>query len=283
MRVLVTGGAGFIGSHTVVELVQDGHEPVVLDSLANAKRSVMDRVERITGYRVPLVVGDVRDDATLDDVFDGGRIDAVVHFAGLKAVGESVQRPLDYYDVNVSGTVRLLRAMLRHAVGTFVFSSSATVYGDPASVPLPETAERHLPANPYGRSKLMVEHILEDLAAANPELRLGALRYFNPIGAHASGLIGEYPAGIPNNLMPVITQVAVERLPKLRVFGADYDTRDGTCIRDYIHVTDLARGHLAALEFLRTEPGLHVWNLGTGEGTTVLELVEAFQRITGVR
>jgi UDP-glucose 4-epimerase len=283
VKVLVTGGAGFIGSHTVVELVLDGHEPVVLDSLANAKRSVMDRVERITGYRVPLVVGDVRDDATLDGVFGAGDIEAVIHFAGLKAVGESVDRPLDYYDVNVTGTVKLLQGMLRHGVSTFVFSSSATVYGDPATVPLPETAERHLPSNPYGRSKLMVEHILEDLAVARTDLHLGALRYFNPVGAHSSGLIGEDPIGIPNNLMPVITQVAVERLPALRVFGGDYDTRDGTCIRDYIHVTDLARGHLAALKFLQTNAGLHVWNLGTGEGTTVLELIDAFQRTTGVR
>lgn len=282
MKILVTGGAGFIGSHTVVEMVLDGHEPVVLDTLVNAKPSVIDRVEQITGYRVPLVRGDVRDTDVLDGVLADAGFDGVIHFAGLKAVGESVERPLDYFDVNVGGSVSVLRAMRRHGVDAFVFSSSATVYGDPEVLPIPEDAPRRPPANPYGRSKLMVEQVLEDLAAAEPAMRIGVLRYFNPVGAHDSGLIGEDPNDVPNNLMPYIAQVASERLPHLRVFGSDYATPDGTGIRDYIHVVDLARGHLAAMRFLAEHRGLHCWNLGTGVGTSVLQLKEAFERTAGL-
>jgi UDP-glucose 4-epimerase len=283
MKILVTGGAGFIGSHTVVELVLEGHHPVVFDSLVNAKPSVLDRVEAITGYRVPLVRGDVRDDDALDAVLSEGDYDGVIHFAGLKAVGESVARPLEYFENNVAGSVALLRTMNRHGVDILVFSSSATVYGDPAVLPTPEDAPLQPPTNPYGRSKLMVEEILRDVAAADPGLRIGVLRYFNPVGAHESGLIGEDPADTPNNLMPYIAQVATERLPRLYVFGGDYETADGTGVRDYIHVVDLARGHVAALRHLADHAGLHVWNLGTGQGTSVLELVDAFERASGVK
>lgn len=282
MKILVTGGAGFIGSHTVVELILDGHEPVVYDTLVNAKPSVLDRLEAITGYRVPFVRGDVRDAEQLDSAMDGAGFDGVIHFAGLKAVGESASRPLDYFDVNVGGSVAVLKAMLRHGIDTLLFSSSATVYGDPEMLPLPETARLGTPTNPYGRSKLMVEQVLGDLAESKPELKLGALRYFNPVGAHESGLIGEDPTDEPNNLMPYIAQVAVERLPRLSVFGGDYDTPDGTGVRDFIHVVDLAKGHLAAMSHLIDHPGLHTWNLGTGVGTSVLELVSAFERASGV-
>ena len=281
MKILVTGGAGFIGSHTVVELVLDGHEPVVVDTLVNAKPSVIGRVERITGYRVPLVRADVRDGVALDAVMREG-FDGVIHFAGLKAVGESMDRPLDYFDVNVGGSVNVLLAMSRNGIERFLFSSSATVYGEPEVLPIPESAPRRPPTNPYGRSKLMVEQVLEDLALSAPEMEIGVLRYFNPVGAHESGLIGEDPNDVPNNLMPYIAQVASERLPRLEVFGGDYDTRDGTGVRDFIHVVDLARGHLAALRHLEGRPGLHVWNLGTGVGTSVLELVAAFERASGV-
>ena len=282
MKILVTGGAGFIGSHTVVELVLEGHEPVVYDSLVNAKPTVLDRLETITGYRVPLVQADVRDPEALDEVFRDGDFEAVIHFAGLKAVGESVARPLDYFETNVAGSLALLKAMERHAVETFVFSSSATVYGEPTVLPTPEDAPLQPPTNPYGRSKLMVEEILRDVAVAAPALRIGILRYFNPVGAHESGLIGEDPLDVPNNLMPYIAQVATERLPCLYVFGGDYETPDGTGVRDYIHVVDLARGHVAAVRHLATHAGLHVWNLGTGHGTSVLELVGAFERASGV-
>lgn len=282
MKFLVTGGAGFIGSHTVVELILDGHEPVVYDTLVNAKPSVLDRLETITGYRVPFVLGDVRDPGGLNSVMDGAGFDGVIHFAGLKAVGESVTRPLDYFDVNVGGSVAVLQAMLRHGIDTLLFSSSATVYGDPEILPLPETARLGAPTNPYGRSKLMVEQVLGDLAQSEPDLKLGALRYFNPVGAHESGLIGEDPTDVPNNLMPYIAQVAAERLPRLCVFGADYETPDGTGVRDFIHVVDLAKGHLAAMRYLVEHPGFHTWNLGTGVGTSVLELVTAFERASGV-
>lgn len=282
MKILVTGGAGFIGSHTVVELILDGHEPVVIDALVNSRASVIDRLETITGYRVPLVHGDVRHAPTLDAVLAGAAFDGIIHFAGLKAVGESVERPLDYFDVNVGGSVAVLQAMLRHGVDTLLFSSSATVYGDPTTLPIPEDAELAPPTNPYGRSKLMVEQILGDLSIARPEMKLGILRYFNPVGAHESGLIGEDPLDIPNNLMPYIAQVAAERLPRLFVFGDDYATADGTGVRDFIHVVDLARGHLAAMRHLIGHPGVHTWNLGTGIGTSVLELIGAFERASGV-
>ncbi|MEX1004374.1 MAG: UDP-glucose 4-epimerase GalE [Acidimicrobiia bacterium] len=282
MKILVTGGAGFIGSHTVVELVLEGHEPTVFDSFVNAKPSVIDRVETITGYRVPLVRGDVRDSDALEAAFRHGDFEGVIHFAGLKAVGESVAHPLDYFDSNVAGSVTLLEAMGRHGVDTFVFSSSATVYGEPTVLPTPEEAALQPPTNPYGRSKLMVEEILRDVSTATPAMRIGILRYFNPVGAHESGLIGEDPADVPNNLMPYIAQVATERLPRLAVFGGNYDTPDGSGVRDYIHVVDLARGHIAAMRHLVDHPGLHVWNLGTGQGTSVLDMVEAFERASGV-
>ena len=282
MKILVTGGAGFIGSHTVVELVLDGHDPVIYDSMINAKPSIFTRLEQITGYAVPFIHGDVRDSEGLDTAMADAGFDAVIHFAGLKAVGESVARPLEYFDVNVGGSVTVLKAMHRHSVDTFLFSSSATVYGEPERLPIPEDAPRRPPTNPYGRSKLMVEQILEDLATARPDHRIGILRYFNPVGAHESGFIGEDPNDVPNNLMPYIAQVAAERLPRLYVFGGDYPTPDGTGVRDFIHVVDLAKGHVAALRRLQDVAGLNVWNLGTGAGTSVLELVSAFERASGV-
>lgn len=283
MRVLVTGGAGYIGSHTVVELLEAGHDPVVVDSLVNSKPSVLDRVENITGYRVPFHRFDIRDSAALDHLMAEAGFEAVLHFAGLKAVGESVQHPLAYYDANVGGSVTLLAAMERHGIKTIVFSSSATVYGDPPAVPVTESMPTGNPTNPYGWTKLMIEQILGDVHAGDQGWNIALLRYFNPVGAHPSGVIGEDPEGLPNNLMPYISQVAAERLPELRVFGNDYPTRDGTGVRDYIHVVDLARGHVSALDRLQSDPGLHVWNLGTGAGVTVLELVAAFERASGVR
>lgn len=279
-KVLVTGGAGYIGSHTVVELVGAGHQVVVLDNLSNASRRSLERVERITGTRIPLVVGDVRDAALLRDLLARERFDATLHFAGLKAVGESVARPLDYYDCNIAGTTTLLECLDEAEVRTLVFSSSATVYGDPQSVPIREDAPTG-PTNPYGRTKWMIEFILRDLAAADPRWSVGILRYFNPAGAHPSGLIGEDPQGIPNNLMPFVSQVAVGRREFLSVFGGDYPTDDGTGVRDFIHVVDLARGHLAALEHARAQAGVFTVNLGTGLGCSVLELVAAFERASG--
>lgn len=283
MRVLVTGGTGYIGSHTVVELLLEGHDVVIVDSLANSKASVVDRIGEITGRSPELRVADIRDEEAIEKVVAGADFDAVIHFAGLKAVGESVARPLGYYDANVAGSVTLFRVLDRHDVRTVVFSSSATVYGDPDAVPVVETMPTRPPTNPYGRTKLMIEQILSDLYQSDHRWRVGLLRYFNPVGAHESGVIGEDPNDIPNNLMPYIAQVATERLPRLQVFGADYDTVDGTGVRDYIHVVDLARGHLAALRRLEAEGGLHVWNLGTGTGTSVLELVEAFERASAAR
>ena len=280
--VLVTGGAGYIGSHTVVELLGAGWPVVVLDNLSNASAESLERVERITGRAVPLVRGDVRDEALVTDVLARHRIGAALHFAGLKAVGESVARPLDYYDNNVTGTQVLLRCMQAAGVRRFVFSSSATVYGDPESVPLREDA-RTGPTNPYGRSKWMVECILNDLAVADPGWSIAILRYFNPVGAHVSGLIGEDPSDVPNNLMPFVAQVAVGRRERLAVFGSDWPTRDGTGVRDYIHVVDLARGHLAALGRVFANAGGFIVNLGTGKGYSVLEMVRAFERASGRR
>jgi len=280
--ILVTGGAGYIGSHAVVELMAAGHEALVVDSLANSKRSVVDRVARIAGRRPRFAQVDVRDRAGLAALFADQRFEAVIHFAGLKAVGESVARPLAYYDNNVSGTVALAECMAEAGVKTLVFSSSATVYGEPASVPIREDFPLAA-TNPYGRSKLVIEDILRDLAAADPEWRIGLLRYFNPVGAHASGLIGEDPNDVPNNLMPYVAQVAAGKLPELRVFGDDYPTPDGTGVRDYIHVVDLARGHLAALEALRRRGGVLTVNLGTGRGYSVLEMVRAFEAASGRR
>ena len=282
MHVLVTGGAGFIGSHTVVELLQAGYEVVIIDNFSNSSPLVLSRIEGIAGKRPLLIEGDIRDRALLDDVFKQHEIDAVVHFAGLKAVGESVQKPLEYYDNNVSGSVVLFEAMRDAGVKRLVFSSSATVYGDPEEIPISENCPIGVPTNPYGMSKLMVERILQDLVVAEADFSVALLRYFNPIGAHESGLIGENPSGIPNNLLPYVTQVAIGKLEKLSVFGSDYPTVDGTGVRDYIHVVDLAKGHLAALDYLKGAVGCHVWNLGTGQGYSVLQIIEAFEKATGV-
>lgn len=278
--ILVTGGIGYIGSHTCVALMAAGHDVVVLDNLCNSEPGVLDRINAISGKTPVLVTGDVRDPALLADVFSRYAIQAVIHFAGLKAVGESVAKPLEYYDNNVNGTLQLLAAMRRAEVKTFVFSSSATVYGDPASVPIREDFPRSA-TNPYGRSKLIIEDILADLVTAESDWRIARLRYFNPVGAHPSGRIGENPSGIPNNLMPYVAQVATGQRPFLNVWGNDYPTPDGTGVRDYIHVIDLADGHVAALRYLDRQGGLLTVNLGTGRGYSVLEMVRAFERASG--
>lgn len=278
MKVLVTGGAGYIGSHTVVELLAAGNDVVIIDNLCNSKASVLDRLEHITGRQPRFIEGDIRDRAAVTKALDG--CDAVIHFAGLKAVGESVAQPLRYYDNNVSGSVTLFAAMAAAGVKTLVFSSSATVYGDPHAVPIREDFPLSA-TNPYGRSKLMIEDILRDLIRSEPDWRIALLRYFNPVGAHASGIIGEDPNDIPNNLMPYVAQVAVGRLPQLSVFGNDYPTPDGTGVRDYIHVVDLAQGHLAALRALQPQAGIITVNLGTGRGYSVLEMVRAFEKASG--
>ena len=280
--ILVTGGAGYIGSHTCVELLQSGRRVVVLDNLSNSSRASLDAVQRITQNKVDFVAGDIRDRDVLDELFGNYAISSVLHFAGLKAVGESNDQPLRYYDNNVNGTLTLVEAMAAHDCKTLVFSSSATVYGVPESTPLTEGSKLGA-INPYGRTKLLVEEMLQDLHASDPSWRISLLRYFNPVGAHASGEIGEDPNDIPNNLMPFISQVAVGRLEKLKVFGDDYDTPDGTGVRDYIHVVDLARGHLAALDYLKDTPKLCVHNLGTGRGYSVLEAVRAFEAASGKR
>jgi UDP-glucose 4-epimerase len=278
--ILVTGGAGYIGSHTCVALIEAGYTPVVYDNLCNSSAESLARVERITGKRPAFVQADIRDAARLDAVFAQHKIDAVIHFAGLKAVGESVEKPLMYYDNNVGGTVVLLEAMQRAKVHNLIFSSSATVYGDPASTPIREDFPLSA-TNAYGRSKLMIEEILGDLHRAEPHWRIARLRYFNPVGAHDSGLIGEDPRGIPNNLMPFVTQVAVGRLQKLRVFGGDWPTVDGSGVRDYIHVMDLAEGHVAALRYQLGHEGMLTVNLGTGQGYSVLQMVQAFGKSIG--
>lgn len=280
--ILVTGGTGYIGSHTCVALAQAGHAVVLLDNLSNSSIAVLDRLETLCGVRPSFVQGDIRDAALLDKVFAQQPIRAVIHFAGLKAVGESIEQPLEYYDNNVSGTLQLLAAMRRAKVTSFVFSSSATVYGNPASMPVREDFPRSA-TNPYGRSKLIVEDILADLQQAEPAWRIARLRYFNPVGAHESGLIGEDPQGVPNNLMPYIAQVAAGRRDCLNVWGDDYPTPDGTGVRDYIHVMDLAAGHIAALDYLDRCGGLLTANLGTGRGFSVLEMVHAFERASGRR
>ncbi|WP_411360654.1 UDP-glucose 4-epimerase GalE [Pseudidiomarina sp. YC-516-91] len=277
--ILVTGGAGYIGSHTVVELLEAGHELLVLDDLSNSVRESLNRVEHITGKKVIFVQGDIADKALLRSIFSDHSITAVMHFAGFKAVGESVREPLMYYRNNFSGTVSLCEVMNEFGVKRIVFSSSATVYGDPASVPIREDFPTGGTTNPYGTSKYMVERLLADLCIADPEWSVTVLRYFNPVGAHASGLIGEDPNGIPNNLVPYIAQVAVGKLEQLSVYGDDYPTPDGTGVRDYIHVVDLARGHLAALEHMR--PGFDAVNLGTGSGVSVLEMIRAFEATSG--
>ncbi|MDR5902786.1 UDP-glucose 4-epimerase GalE [Halomonas icarae] len=281
MQILVTGGAGYIGSHTVVELLEAGHEVVVIDNLCNGSREALRRVERITGKPVHFVECDIRDREGLDAVFSEHAIDAVIHFAGLKAVGESVGKPLAYYENNVHGTLVLCQAMEAAGVRRMVFSSSATVYGSEAPVPYVETTSRGTTSNPYGTSKAMVEKVLEDLVVADERWSVAVLRYFNPIGAHPSGLIGEDPQGIPNNLMPYIAQVAVGRLDELTIFGNDYPTVDGTCERDYLHVVDLAVGHLKALKALEWR-GVRTYNMGTGKAVSVLDMVKSFSRVTGV-
>ena len=279
--ILLTGGAGYIGSHTTLALLQAGHDVVVLDNLCNSSAESLKRVAQLAGRALVFVEGDIRDRAVLDRLFAEHSVDAVLHFAGLKAVGESVAHPLRYYDNNVHGSQVLLQACADAGVFNVVFSSSATVYGEPAQMPISEACPVDQPTNPYGRSKLMVEDMLRDVAASDPRWRIAILRYFNPVGAHESGQIGEDPNGIPNNLLPFIAQVAVGKLPELAVFGSDYPTPDGTGVRDYIHVVDLAEGHLRALEALRVRSGTHVWNLGTGYGYSVLEMVHAFEAASG--
>ena len=278
--ILITGGTGYIGSHTSVELLAAGHDVFIIDNLCNSKTSVLDRIERIAGKRPQFAQIDIRDRAALRRLFAAQRFAAVIHFAGLKAVGESVAQPLAYYDNNVSGSVALFECMAEAEIKTIVFSSSATVYGEPATVPIREDFPLTA-SNPYGRSKLVIEDILRDLVRADPAWRVGLLRYFNPVGAHPSGLIGEDPQGVPNNLMPYIAQVAVGRLKELSVYGADYATPDGTGVRDYIHVVDLARGHLAALQALQQRSGILTVNLGTGRGYSVLEVIQAFATASG--
>ena len=282
MRALVTGGAGYIGSHTALALVAAGHDVLVVDNLSNAKPSVIGRLEELSGAHIPFHAFDVRDTDELDRLFADEPVDAVIHFAGLKAVGESVEQPLAYYDNNIGSTFSLVRAMERAGVKRLVFSSSATVYGEGAPVPMTEDLPTSA-TNPYGWSKVMQEQILTDVAAATEGFPVALLRYFNPVGAHASGRIGEDPQGVPNNLMPFVAQVAVGRRERLSVFGGDYETADGTGERDYIHVVDLAEGHVAALEHLAAHPevGARAWNLGTGRGTSVLEMVKAFEAASG--
>lgn len=280
MNILITGGAGYIGSHTCLELMNAGYDIVVADNLCNSKPEALKRVSQITGRDLVFKKVDLRDKAGLREVFAQHNIDAVIHFAGLKAVGESVSKPLEYYDNNVTGTLKLLEVMDEYDVRHLVFSSSATVYGDPHALPIREDFPTSA-TNPYGRSKLMIEEILRDLAVANEKWNFSLLRYFNPVGAHESGLIGEDPSGIPNNLMPFIAQVAVGKREKLSVFGHDYPTVDGTGVRDYIHVVDLAKGHLAALKTHWESTGVHTYNLGTGKGVSVLEMLQAFEQACG--
>jgi UDP-glucose 4-epimerase len=279
--ILVTGGAGYIGSHTCVALLQAGYEILVVDNLSNSKKESLLRVEAITGKKVPWVQADVRNRGKMRELFSAHPVEGVIHFAGLKAVGESVEKPLRYYDANVAGSMALAEVMQEFGVRLLVFSSSATVYGDPAMLPIREDFPVGATTNPYGRSKLMVEQIYTDLAVSDKAWQIALLRYFNPVGAHGSGLIGEDPSDIPNNLMPYISQVAVGRRERLTVFGNDYPTVDGTGVRDYIHVMDLAEGHVKALAWLQNHTGAHVFNLGTGRGYSVLEVVKAFETASG--
>lgn len=283
MNILVTGGTGYIGSHTCVELMNAGHDVIVFDNLCNSKESALDRIEKITGKRPKFYVADMRELDSIRRIFSENAIDAVVHFAGLKAVGESVAKPVEYYKNNVGGTLNILSAMNEFGVKKFVFSSSATVYGDPAIIPITEECPLGTTTNPYGETKKMLERILTDYQKANPDSHVILLRYFNPIGAHESGLLGEEPNGIPNNLMPYIMQVVVGKLPYLRVFGNDYDTPDGTGVRDYIHVVDLAKGHVAAMKKFSDEPGVYIYNLGTGVGYSVLDIVHAFEKANDIK
>lgn len=283
MKILLTGGTGYIGSHTAVALAALGHDIVCFDNLSNSSADVIERIGNISGTTIPLVVGDIRDGKSLRQTMTDHAVEAVVHFAGLKAVGESVADPVRYYDNNVAGTLALVTAMADCNVKTLVFSSSATVYGQPQYLPLDENHPTSA-TNPYGRTKLMIEEMLADIAAADPSWRIGILRYFNPVGAHDSGMIGEDPNDIPNNLMPYISRVAGGRLPELSVFGDDYDTPDGTGVRDYVHILDLAAGHAAALDGLaKLDRSLSIWNLGTGQGYSVLDMVAAFERVNAVK
>ncbi len=283
MSILVTGGAGYIGSHTVVELLNQGEDVVIVDNLVNSSVKSLDGVEQITGKRPKFYECDIRDKAGLDAIFEKEDISACIHFAGLKAVGESVAKPWLYYENNINGTLVLIKSMEEHGVKNIVFSSSATVYGDPKEIPITENCPKGEITNPYGQTKSMLEQILMDIQKADNEWNVVLLRYFNPIGAHESGLIGENPNGIPNNLMPYITQVAVGKREFLGVFGNDYDTVDGTGVRDYIHVVDLAIGHLRALDKIKENPGVAIYNLGTGHGYSVLEVVSNFEKATGVK
>ncbi len=280
MNVLVTGGAGFIGSHTVVELLNEGYGVIVVDNLCNANKEALNRIEKITGKKVTFYETDVRNAAEMENIFATHKIDWVIHFAGLKAVGESVAKPIEYYDNNLISTLVLVETMKKFGVKNIVFSSSATVYGDPAELPLKETSIMNPTTNPYGTSKVMQEQILKDLCVADKEWNVVLLRYFNPVGAHESGLIGEDPKGIPNNLMPYVAQVASGKLKEIGVFGNDYPTPDGTGVRDYIHVVDLARGHVAAIKHLKNA-GVHIYNLGTGNGYSVLDMIKAFGKACG--
>ncbi|MBE4586367.1 UDP-glucose 4-epimerase GalE [Vibrio navarrensis] len=281
MNVLVTGGIGYIGSHTCVQMIEAGMKPIIIDNLCNANIAVLQRIETLSGEPATFYQGDIRDEAFLDSLFRQHDVQAVIHFAGLKAVGESVSKPLDYYDNNVNGSLVLVRCMRKASVKRLIFSSSATVYGDPAQVPITESSPTGATTNPYGRSKHMVEQCLSDLYYAEKDWSITLLRYFNPVGAHPSGLMGEDPQGTPNNLMPFIAQVAVGRREKLLVFGNDYPTVDGTGVRDYIHVMDVADGHIAALQKVGEKVGLHIYNLGTGQGSSVLEMVDAFSKASG--
>ena len=281
MSILVAGGAGYIGSHTCVELLEAGYEVVVVDNLYNASEESLKRVEKITGKAVTFYEADILDKEALNKIFDAHEIEAVIHFAGYKAVGESVQKPIEYYHNNMTGTLVLCDVMRAHGVKNIVFSSSATVYGDPAQIPITENCPKGQPTNPYGWTKSMLEQVLTDIHTSDKEWNVILLRYFNPIGAHKSGIIGEDPKGIPNNLVPYVAQVAVGKRPALGVFGNDYDTPDGTGVRDYIHVVDLAAGHVKAIEKLRENPGVEVYNLGTGNGYSVLQVVAAFEKACG--
>lgn len=283
MAILVTGGAGYIGSHTVVELQNAGYDVVVLDNLSNASEKALDRVSKITGKPVKFYKADILDRDALNNIFDKETIESCIHFAGLKAVGESVVKPWEYYENNIAGTLTLVDVMRKNNVKNIIFSSSATVYGDPAQIPITEECPKGQCTNPYGWTKSMLEQVLTDIQKADPEWNVMLLRYFNPIGAHKSGTIGENPNGIPNNLMPYITQVAVGKLKELGVFGNDYDTPDGTGVRDYIHVVDLAKGHVKALKKIEENPGLAIYNLGTGKGYSVLDIVKNFEAATGVK
>lgn len=283
MKILLTGGAGYIGSHTAIELDKAGHEIVVVDNLVNSKEEALRRVEKIIGKTVPFYKADVRDSEAMDKIFKENKIDAVIHFAGLKAVGESVAKPLEYYENNMNATFVLLDVMRKNGCKNIIFSSSATVYGDPAIIPITEDCPKGKCTNPYGQTKSMLEEVMIDVQKADKEWNVVLLRYFNPIGAHKSGLIGENPNGIPNNLMPYITQTAIGIRKELGVFGNDYDTPDGTGVRDYIHVCDLAAGHVAALKAIEKNAGLAIYNLGTGHGYSVLDVVKAFEKANGLK